>query len=68
MTNDRGNLPEAPARRRYTWPWFVLAAIILAVVLAVAWMSREVQRARRIHDLNAPLPQTNHSAPDTPRQ
>jgi hypothetical protein len=32
----------------------ILAAGVLAVVLAVLWMSREVDRMRRIRDLNAP--------------
>ena len=54
MTNDTGNLPDPKEQRRYTWPWFVLAAILLAIVLAVLWMSVAVERARRIHDLNSP--------------
>lgn len=39
----------------------VLAAAILAVILAVLWMSREVDRLRRIRDLNTPTltPATN---------
>jgi hypothetical protein len=39
---------------RYTWPWFVLAGLILAILLAVMWMSIEVRRMRQIRDLNAP--------------
>jgi hypothetical protein len=54
MTNETGNQPDPLEKRRYTWPWFVLAAVLLAIALAVAWMSKEVERARRIHDLNAP--------------
>jgi hypothetical protein len=54
MTNDTGSPPETKSPRRYTWPWFVLAAILLAIALAVLWMSKEVERARRIHDLNSP--------------
>jgi len=50
-TNHEG---EARPRRRYVWPWFVLAAFILAVILAVLWMSSEVARTRRIRDANAP--------------
>ena len=61
MTNDPGNLPEPRNKRRYTWPWFVLAAVLLAIALAVLWMSKEIERARRIHDLNAPTPRTDNS-------
>ncbi len=41
-------------RPRYRWPWFVLGAVVLGVALAVLWMSKEVERARRIRDANAP--------------
>jgi hypothetical protein len=54
MTKETGNQPDRQDKRRYTWPWFVLAAILLAIALAVLWMSKEVGRARRIHDLNSP--------------
>ena len=54
MTNETNNRPDTQARRRYTWPWWVLAAVLLAIVLAVLWMSREIERTRRIRDLNAP--------------
>lgn len=54
MTNETGSVPEPKNQRRYIWPWFVLAAVLLAIALAVAWMSKEVERARRIHDLNSP--------------
>jgi hypothetical protein len=54
MTNETGSVPDPKNQRRYIWPWFVLAAVLLAIALAVAWMSKEVERARRIHDLNSP--------------
>lgn len=54
------------APRRYTWPWWALGAVVLATVLAVLWMSQEIARTRRIRDLNAPPPTTNHSAPTLP--
>jgi len=38
----------------YRWPWFVLGAFLLAIVLAVLWMSREVERTRLLRDLNSP--------------
>ena len=54
MTNESGKQPDPQEKRRYAWPWFVLAAVLLAIALAVLWMSKEVERARRIHDLNSP--------------
>jgi hypothetical protein len=41
---------------RYQWPWFVLTAVLLGVVLAVVWMSFAVHRERQERDFNAPLP------------
>jgi hypothetical protein len=52
--------------QRHTWPWFVLAALILAIVLAVLWLSFEIAKTKRIRDLNAPTSQPNPSpAPQT---
>jgi hypothetical protein len=62
MTNETGNQPAKQHQRRYIWPWFVLAAVLLAMALAVLWMSKEIERARRIHDLNSPPAPTNHGA------
>jgi hypothetical protein len=42
--------------RRYRWPWFVLAAILLFVTLAIVWMSFAVKRERQERDFSAPLP------------
>jgi flagellar biosynthesis/type III secretory pathway M-ring protein FliF/YscJ len=54
---QRENIPNSPApKQRYTWPWFVLAALVLAVVLAILWLNREIERTRRFRDLNAPPP------------
>jgi len=62
MRNDGGTMPEAENKRRYKWPWFVLAAVLLGVLLAVLWLSWEVERTRRIRDLNAPGPRSGHGA------
>ena len=62
MMNDGGNPPDPGNKRRYTWPWFVLAAVLLATALAVLWMSKEIARTRRIRDLNTPPPATNRGA------
>ncbi len=53
--NDKENRAHPP--RRYTWPWFLLAAFLAAIVLAAIWLSFEIQRTRRIRDLNAPAHQ-----------
>jgi hypothetical protein len=41
---------------RYQWPWFVLAAFLLGVALAIVWMSFAVHREKQERDVNAPLP------------
>jgi hypothetical protein len=68
MMSDKGSLPDTPHQRHYTWPWFVLGAVVTAIVLAVLWMSKEIERTRRIRDLNAPVPQSGPGAPGGPRQ
>jgi hypothetical protein len=40
--------------RRHTWPWFVLAAVVLAVLLAILWLSREIERTRKLRDQGVP--------------
>ena len=54
-------MAEAPHRsteqsppRKYRWPRFVIAAIILAAVLAAIWLSFEIRRTQRIRELNSP--------------
>jgi hypothetical protein len=42
--------------RRYKWPWFVLAAFILFVLLAIVWMSFAVRNVERERDSNPPPP------------
>jgi hypothetical protein len=53
----------SPPRRKYRWPWFVLAAFILAVVLAVLWMRQEIagikQRKRLLDKYPTPAAHTN---------
>jgi hypothetical protein len=63
---DEADKPNAESARRYTWPWWVLGAVLLAIVLAVLWMSQEIARTRLIRDMNAPAPQTNQGAPASP--
>jgi sulfatase modifying factor 1 len=47
------NQPKS-VRPVYRWPWFLLGAVVLAIILAILWMSAEVARTRRNRDLNAP--------------
>ena len=42
--------------RRYKWPWFVLAAVLLFVALTILWMSFAVHREKQERDFNAPIP------------
>lgn len=42
--------------RRYRWPWVVAAAVVLAMVLAVVWMSFAVREVERERAVEAPLP------------
>jgi len=48
MNNDKDKQQNSATQRRYIWPWFVLAAFLIAILLAVLWMSREIERTRRI--------------------
>ena len=51
-----GEANEEPPKRRYRWPWLVLAAFLLGVALAILWMSFEVRKVEQERNLNAPLP------------
>lgn len=43
--------PSAEKNPRRTWPWLVVALLLLGVVLAVVWVRAEV---RRIHEQRQP--------------
>jgi hypothetical protein len=51
---------ETPLKPTYKWPWFVLAAVLLFVALAIVAMKIAVNRERQERNYNAPLP---NSAP-----
>jgi hypothetical protein len=53
--------PDQNPPRRYRWPWWVLAAFLLAVGLAVLWMIFDVQTIERERNLN--IPPSAHSPP-----
>ncbi len=42
--------------RRYKWPWFVLAAVVVFIALAIVAMLIAVKRERQERDYSAPLP------------
>ena len=52
MSEPGDNVPKP----KYRWPWFVLAAVLTAVLLAVLWMGYAVRREKQERDFNAPLP------------
>jgi hypothetical protein len=54
MTAPNQLQPGEPPKRRYAWPWFVLAAVLLGIILSILWLSREIARTRRLKELNAP--------------
>lgn len=55
-----------PAPRRYQWPWFVLAAAILGILLAIVWMMGAVRRARQIRE--STIQNARDSTPAEPRR
>jgi hypothetical protein len=54
MTPKMDEPNEKP--RRYRWPWFVLAAFLLGVALAILWMIFEIRIVEQERSPNAPLP------------
>jgi hypothetical protein len=42
--------------RRYRWPWFVLASVLLFVALTVVWVSFAVKKVEQQRNFNAPVP------------
>jgi len=42
--------------RRYRWPWFLLAAILLFVALTILWVSVAVHQEKQERDFSAPAP------------
>ena len=46
--------PRDSPKRHYRWPWMVAIALIIWVLLAVAWMSVAVRHVREQRDFSAP--------------
>src|SRR5947207_12725454 len=59
MGKSVGNKNKPEPKPRYTWPWFLLGAVVLAIILAVVWMSNEAARIRRNRDPNFPAQSAN---------
>jgi hypothetical protein len=49
--DDRNKNP-----RRYQWPWFVLAAVLLFVALTIVWVSFAVKKVEQERDFKTPVP------------
>lgn len=51
------NEPDENAPKpKYKWPWFVLAAVILGIVLTIIWVTFAAVREKSESDFSAPLP------------
>jgi hypothetical protein len=59
---DQQNEPNQ--RPRYTWPWFVLAFVVLGIILTSIWMTVLIRRMREQRDLSA-WPQPTQPAAQT---
>ena len=47
--------PENSPNPNYRWPWFALAAVLLALVLAVIWVAIAARKVEQQRDFG-PLP------------
>jgi hypothetical protein len=56
MNEPGDNLPKP----NYKWPWFVLAAVLLGIALAIGWVGYAAHREKQERDFSAPLPAQNH--------
>jgi hypothetical protein len=54
MNEPNSNNTQGEPKRRYIWPWFLLAAVLLGIALAILWMSYEIKRTKRNRDLSSP--------------
>lgn len=58
------NEPARPPHRRL-WPYFLLIAFLLAILLAVLWLSVEVRRLKERRQYYIPSGETNAPASGT---
>ena len=47
--------PDNSPKPTYRWPWFAAAAVVLAIVLAVVWVSLAAKKIAQQRDF-APMP------------
>jgi len=47
---------EIPPKQKYKWPWFVLAAVVLFIVLAVVFVGLKAREIKQERDFTAPVP------------
>jgi len=45
----------SPPQQHYKWPWFAAAAVLLAIILAVVWVTLAAKTVERQREF-APLP------------
>ena len=57
-------VPPEPKPRKYTWPWFLLAGVVLGIVLAVVAVVREVNRVKN-YQADDPLYRKSDAPADT---
>ena len=48
--------PSSSPRRKYTWPWIVLAFVTVWILITVLWVANAAKKVEREHDYSAPLP------------
>ena len=46
---------EHPPKPTYQWPWFVLAAVLLGIALAVLWVGLAAKKVEQQRDFT-PMP------------
>lgn len=49
-------LHPTESKPRYTWPWFLAAAVLVAVIIAVVAVKREADRVRTQKELLRDFP------------
>ncbi|MEY4386729.1 MAG: hypothetical protein RLY20_2012 [Verrucomicrobiota bacterium] len=68
MSAVTDNLEPSPNQSPRVWPWFVLAAVVIAAVLAFLWVSAEVRRVKQMQrfDFRTPKESTPPPTPAAP--